>query len=116
MNPAGRPRPLTNWTRLVGVARPYGSNWVVFQDSGRQPRVALLTHLPPKGAEANRVNAYAIARGQATVRLTAGAPTVIPVYDYGKNIDPPGLTNAVRSGIVTNISRGSVPRSGMRRP
>jgi hypothetical protein len=115
MNPVGRPRPLTNWTRLVGHASAHGSNFVVFQTSGRLPRVALLTNLPPQEVRAGRVNAYAMARGHVTVRLNAGAPAVIPLYDYGKSIDPPGLTNAVRAGIVTNTTRPTGQRSGIGR-
>ncbi len=111
MNPAGRPRPLTNWVRLVGRASPHGSNLLVFQDGGRLPRVALLTNLPPDRIRANRVNAYAVVRGHATVRLNAGAPTVIPLYDFGKMIDPPGQTSTARTAIVTNSSRRVEQRS-----
>ena len=115
MNPAGRPRPLANWTRLVGRSSPYGSNFLVFQDGGRQPRVALLTNLPPERVRANSVNVYAVVRGRATVRLNAGAPVAIPLYDFGAVIDPPGWTNTPGAKFATNSLRGVEQRSGTTR-
>lgn len=116
MNPAGRPRPLTNWTRLVGRGSPYGSNVLVFQDVGRQPRVALLSNLPPESARSPRVNAYAVVRGQTTVRPPGGTPTTVPLYDYGTSIEPPGRTNAAWVSGGTNSVRRVDPRSPTGRP
>ena len=94
MNPAGQPRPLANWTRIVGTSRPQGNNLLIFQDAGRMPPSLVLSNLPPDRIRANRVNAYALARGQVTVRGSNGATLRVPLYDFGKIIDPPARTNS----------------------
>jgi hypothetical protein len=105
MNPAGRPRPLTNWTRIVGRSRPQGNHLLIFQDAGRRPPVLVLSNLPPDRIRANRVNAYAVARGQVSVRSSSGAPMQVPLYDFGKLIDPPGRTNTAPRNTLTNSPR-----------
>ncbi len=94
MNPAGRFRPLTNWTRLVGRARAQGNNLLIFQNPGLTPPVVVLSNLPPDRIRANLVNAYAMVRGKATIRSAGGAPAQVPLYDFGKIILPPGSTDS----------------------
>ena len=105
MNPAGRPRPLTNWARIVGRSRPQGNNLLIFQDAGRTPPVLVLSNLPPDRIRTNCVNAYAVARGQVSARSSSGAPMQLPLYDFGKIIAPPGRTNTTRSSTLTNSLR-----------
>jgi hypothetical protein len=105
MNPAGRPRPLTNWTRIIGRARPQGNCSLISQDAGRKPPVLVLSNLPPDRIRANGVNVYAVARGQVFVRSSSGARMQVPLYDFGRIIDPPGWTNTTPSQTLTNSLR-----------
>ena len=101
MNPGGRPRPLTNWTRVVGIATPHGNNLLVRQEMGRTPMTLLLTNLPPERVKANRVNAYAVVRKGEVVNANG---LRVPVYDFGKIIDPPARINATGANYTISIT------------